>query len=51
MGRFNKRQLQKREGSPERIGAAFLIFATLCFERIFIHGTKVSAKIKFADTI
>ena len=24
-----------------RIGAAFLIFATLCFERIFIHGTKV----------
>jgi len=46
MGRFNKRRLQKREGSPERIGAAFFTFDLIC-----THGTKTSAKIKFADTI
>jgi hypothetical protein len=46
MGRFNGRRLQKREGSPEKIGAAFFDFDLIC-----AHGTKVSAKIKYADTI
>jgi hypothetical protein len=46
MGRFNERRLQIKEGSPEKIGASFFDF-----ERIVVHGTNVSAKIKYADTI
>jgi len=46
ISRLNERQSQKREGSPERIGAAFFAFDLIC-----THGTKTSAKNKFADTI